>query len=381
MPFNLKRTAILCATMAHIAVIAQQAEAIDKKGTVVTVKNTTVTTANTAPSNPLENDVWQDTSGSANTRPKIWNGTAWISLDYTGTSGSIFYADTDGSTTENNAQLFWDATNNRLGIGTDTPTHKLQVSGQVRASSFANANGTQGSPAYRFNSDGDTGMFRAAANQLGLSTNGTEALRVDAIQNVGIGTNTPNAKLDVDGGTVRLSDYGTGTITGTATNILAVEADGDVIEVDPSSLGNSQKAYGELRLASNHTLAALGSSVIPLDTASPVIKNSTLNTSSYYIQIDIAGVYRVSYSCSMRFSSSINNSMSVHVALNGTNNAIAHTRSSAGDSNLNIDDHTSRSVLLDLNANDRLYLIYTSYSGGNILLWGTETSLNIELVD
>jgi hypothetical protein len=52
---------------------------------------------------------------------------------------------------------------------------------------------------------------------------------------VGIGTITPQAKLDVDGGTVRFSNYGGLTNTGTETAILGVDINGDVIELDPSA--------------------------------------------------------------------------------------------------------------------------------------------------
>lgn len=48
---------------------------------------------------------------------------------------------------------------------------------------------------------------------------------------VGIGTITPQAQLDVEGGNVRFSDYGTGTQTGTEVYLLGVEADGDVVEL------------------------------------------------------------------------------------------------------------------------------------------------------
>ncbi|CAM4351532.1 hypothetical protein [Zobellia nedashkovskayae] len=125
---------------------------------------------------------------------------SWIdsnTFTHTGTTGSVFFAGATGEPTEDNNQLFWDSVNNRLGIGTDTPTHKLQVSGQVRATSFANADGTANAPSYRFNSDSDMGMYRLAANQLGFSTNGTNAMLIDASQNVGIGTVTPDESLHV----------------------------------------------------------------------------------------------------------------------------------------------------------------------------------------
>lgn len=57
---------------------------------------------------------------------------------------------------------------------------------------------------------------------------------VDAVYldgNTGIGTVTPDALLDVEGGTVRFSDYGDGTVTGTETQLLGVNSDGDIIEV------------------------------------------------------------------------------------------------------------------------------------------------------
>lgn len=49
---------------------------------------------------------------------------------------------------------------------------------------------------------------------------------------VGIGTNTPQAQLDVVGGNVRFSEYGVNTQTGVLTNLLGVKLNGDVIEVE-----------------------------------------------------------------------------------------------------------------------------------------------------
>jgi hypothetical protein len=43
------------------------------------------------------------------------------------------------------------------------------------------------------------GLYLPAANSLGLSTNGTNAVYIDSSQNVGIGTASPSQKLDVSG--------------------------------------------------------------------------------------------------------------------------------------------------------------------------------------
>lgn len=47
------------------------------------------------------------------------------------TTGSVVFAGASGVYSQENAQFFWDDTNNRLGIGTTTPTQKLDVAGVV----------------------------------------------------------------------------------------------------------------------------------------------------------------------------------------------------------------------------------------------------------
>ena len=57
--------------------------------------------------------------------------------------------------------------------------------------------GSVSAPSITFDTDLDTGIYNPAANELGLVTNGNDAVRIDSAGNVGINTSTPNAKLHV----------------------------------------------------------------------------------------------------------------------------------------------------------------------------------------
>ena len=50
------------------------------------------------------------------------------------TAGSVVFAGTGGALNQNNSNLFWDNTNGRLGIGTVSPSQKLDVAGNVNVS-------------------------------------------------------------------------------------------------------------------------------------------------------------------------------------------------------------------------------------------------------
>jgi hypothetical protein len=68
-------------------------------------------------------------------------GTLGIGAGGTGTStafttGSVVFAGASGVYSQNNSQLFWDNTNNRLGIGTSSPSYLLDVNGTAHASTI-----------------------------------------------------------------------------------------------------------------------------------------------------------------------------------------------------------------------------------------------------
>ena len=78
------------------------------------------------------------------------------------------------------------------------------------SSGITDVDGTAAAPALT-GTDTDTGTFFPAANTIAWSTGGTEAMRINSSQNVGIGTSSPNAKLDVSGGSIRVNEDGVGT--------------------------------------------------------------------------------------------------------------------------------------------------------------------------
>lgn len=178
------------------------------------------------------------------------------------TSGSVIFS--NGTTiAQSNANFFWDNTNNRLGIGTVSPTGAVTIIGAYSSNTGAalvvqntsayaspfnqysqlwltssgttlaylrndgtlytnnaiNTNYFNGSVSGSlsvpvFNKGLGLGMYFPAANTLGLVTNSIEAIRIFSTQNIGIGTTTDAGfKLDVNG-TARVGNL-------TASNVQA----------------------------------------------------------------------------------------------------------------------------------------------------------------
>jgi hypothetical protein len=133
-------------------------------------------------------------------------GTATVAIGGTGlttlTANTVLVGNGTGAII-NNPNLYWDNTNNRLGIGKN-PTSTLDINGAVYS-----VNGNQNSPSYSFASYTGTGIFAPSINILGFTTNGTEAARIDSIGNFGIGK-SPSTKLDINGTTTSTLFSGSG---------------------------------------------------------------------------------------------------------------------------------------------------------------------------
>jgi hypothetical protein len=105
------------------------------------------------------------------------------------TAGSVVFADASGNLAQDNANLFWDDTNNRLGIGNAAPAQALHVTGTARATTGLIVDTmTAGSV-----------WFAGASGA--LTQDNANLFWDDSNNRLGIGTATPAVALDLATGT------------------------------------------------------------------------------------------------------------------------------------------------------------------------------------
>lgn len=223
---------------------------VNAQGQVTSVSNRTLPTANTTTAGVLSNTDWNTFNGKENVltfngplsrtgdiismtacssgQYYQYNGTAWVCATPSGggtyTTGSVIFAGSSGAPTENNTQFFWDNTNNRLGIGTNTPTVALDVNGSMNLpySTSGGANvinwggvrtiTTTSSSMYLGQNAGNLAGLSAGSN-FGFG-NGTLSGITTGLNNVGVGVGA--------GGTVTTG----GNNLGIGTNALNSGTDG-----------------------------------------------------------------------------------------------------------------------------------------------------------
>jgi hypothetical protein len=109
-------------------------------------------------------------------------------------TGAVLFGSPTDSYTWDTTNLYWDDTNNRLGLGTTSPDALLTVSGVG-----AFGDGATGFPSITNTGDLDTGFWFPLSNTIAASTAGVERVRITSTGEIGIGTISPDALLTVAG--------------------------------------------------------------------------------------------------------------------------------------------------------------------------------------
>jgi len=162
------------------------------------------------------------TPSTATTGAVTLAGTLGVSSGGTGTStafttGSVIFAGASGTYTQDNANFFWDDTNNYLGIGTASPGSILDVQATSGVSMFRLTATTGTNAVYsrysntggflflgRDNSAGtdfgsaySAGIWSTGGYPMLFATNSTERMRIHASGGVSIGTTTDPGAADL----------------------------------------------------------------------------------------------------------------------------------------------------------------------------------------
>jgi len=158
-----------------------------------------------------------------------------------------------------------------VGIGTTSPSSKLEVVGEIRGTRFA------------FQDDIDTYIDTLSADKLTFATGGINQMVIDNAGNVGIGTTSPTAKLDIAGANSIISNS-TGDITIDPAEDLYIDSN---VGIGTTAPGAKLDVKGNLFLGTSSGAGYVHALMVAQDYSGFNSTNGSTNAWNYKSQIKI----------------------------------------------------------------------------------------------
>lgn len=133
-------------------------------------------------------------------------GGAGAGRTITGDAGAVVISGTGGAdalTTDGNVRIgLTSGTNNDLYLSDDlidwdNQSYFIDPGSDSRMNQIEFDNGSIGNPTVWFEGDNNSGLYQPADGIVAVTINGSEAMRINAGRDMGIGTTSPNARLEV----------------------------------------------------------------------------------------------------------------------------------------------------------------------------------------